>query len=148
MMLMLKEKRLMRYMAKLEHVKKRLQSINKWLPELRKNIDEKTILATLKAYQETIDNIMDIIAMMCKDNGIPPEDDAYNLKRLAEKMIITIKDAEILNKADNLRNKIVREPTKIVEEDVIREIGEVVEDLPEVIKVIEAWLEKQKQSTK
>ena len=39
---------------------------------------EKTKLATYKAFQEIVEACMDIVAMMCKDSKIPPQDDYTN----------------------------------------------------------------------
>ena len=69
--------RIKRYKDKINIIR-RSGNINEWTEGYEaENFlrDEKTKLATYKAFQEIVESYMDIIAMACKDEEIVPKDD-------------------------------------------------------------------------
>ena len=67
---MMEKERLVRYIAKLELLEERLNDIESWISGLsfeEFESDKKTKLATYKAFQEAVEAITDICAMMLKD---------------------------------------------------------------------------------
>jgi len=55
------EKRVARYLDKLNHLKERLSDINEWINDVLE--DKKTKLAVYKATQEAVEAMCDVIAM-------------------------------------------------------------------------------------
>ena len=74
-----------RYKDKLDLLFKRAGQAEKWLADASGQDflqDEKTMLASYRAFQEAVEASQDLVAMMCKDTGIRPQDDYSNLERL------------------------------------------------------------------
>ena len=70
--------RIKRYKDKINIIIRRSGNIKEWTGGYEaENFlrDEKTKLATYKAFQEIVESCMDIIAMACKDEEIVPKDD-------------------------------------------------------------------------
>lgn len=99
------EDRLKRYWEKINLVSKRSAQIKEWtaIPPQEFLQDEKTKLATYKAFQELVEACMDVVAMMCKDSKIPPQDDYTNIELLKSNH----KQVESLTEANGLRNRLV-----------------------------------------
>ena len=100
--------RKIRYKIKLEFAEKRIIQIEEWLSFN----DEKTKLACYNAFQEIVEVISDVIAMLIKDKGKIVEDDYKNIEKLAEIKIIEEKDRKILEDANGLRNRIIHKYNK------------------------------------
>ena len=96
-----------RYKDKLNLVSKRVEQVQEWLQQISAEEfleDDKTRLASYKAFQEAVEACLDLVAMMCKDSGMVPKDDYGNLETLGE----LPKDARILlMEANGLRNHLV-----------------------------------------
>lgn len=94
-------------MDKTEVITRRSSEIEEWIgPDVQAFItDEKTKLATYKAFQEIVEASFDIVAMMLKDVKVPPKDDYTNLKLLLQKKIIDRKMAGLLAESNGLRNR-------------------------------------------
>jgi len=73
-------KRVSRYKEKLSLIEKRKNNISTWIDHR----DEKSVLAIYKAYQEMIEALTDIFAMMLKELDEVVEDDYSNIDRLRE----------------------------------------------------------------
>ena len=72
-----------RYKDKTNIMIKRTNQIDSWLQDISTDKfleDDRTKLATYKAFQEIVEACMDIVAMMCKDMGIVPKDDTATSK--------------------------------------------------------------------
>lgn len=143
---MIGETRYMRYMDKISVVINRIDLIDKWIeekpiPDLVR--DEKTKLAIYKAFQEVVEALMDIIAMICGDLCIGPKDDYTNIEVLVSEEIISLDYARILREANGLRNKLIHWYNKINDEIALKSIHRLRIPLRETIKVIIEWLKKQ-----
>jgi uncharacterized protein YutE (UPF0331/DUF86 family) len=96
-----------RYKDKLDLIFKRAGQAKDWLEEVSSEIfleDDKTKLASYKAFQEAVEACMDLVAMMCKDLGIKPHDDYGNLESLGD---LTEGSKKVLIEANGLRNHLV-----------------------------------------
>lgn len=98
-----------RYREKTEFIEKRFTELEEWII----GEDEKTKLASYKAFQEIMEALFDLIAMLIRDRGKLVEDDHKNIDKLAEIGIINARDSEILHDANGLRNRIVHKYNKI-----------------------------------
>jgi len=133
-------------MDKISVVINRIDLIDKWIeekpiPDLVR--DEKTKLAIYKAFQEVVEALMDIIAMICGDLCIGPKDDYTNIEVLVSEEIISLDYARILREANGLRNKLIHWYNKINDEIALKSIHRLRIPLRETIKVIIEWLKKQ-----
>ncbi|MHA1589959.1 MAG: type VII toxin-antitoxin system HepT family RNase toxin [Candidatus Njordarchaeales archaeon] len=140
---MISEKRLKRYYEKIAHAEKRISQINEWIAGYTEKDfvnDEKTKLAVYKAFQEAVESIMDIIAMMCKDEGIPPRDDYMNIEALHEAGLINEALREKLVEANGLRNRLVHHYNKLSDEKAFQSILELLDSLLKTLDGVREWI--------
>ena len=137
--------RLKRYREKIMHIEKRVSQINTWILNYTDKdfvSDEKTKLAVYKAFQEIVESAMDIIAMMCKDAGIPPKDDYTNIETLEELKITNEDLMEKLIEANGLRNRLVHHYNKLSDKIAFESIKELLDSLIKFVEVVENWIMK------
>lgn len=143
---MIEEARYKRYIDKLSLAIGRIDLIDKWIEEkpIRDLIhDEKTKLAIYKAFQEVVEALMDIIAMICRDIDVGPKDDYTNIEVLVSEEIIQPGHARIIREANGLRNKLIHWYNRIDDEIALRSIRRLRTPLRDILKVIIGWLKKQ-----
>jgi uncharacterized protein YutE (UPF0331/DUF86 family) len=131
-----------RYKDKLDLIFKRTGQAQDWLAEVSSEVfleDDKTKLASYKAFQEAVEACLDLVAMMCKDLGIKPQDDYSNLERLDD---LTEGSKKILIEANGLRNHLVHRYNK---RDDLLALDSMIGLLSGIMafgEEVEAWLEK------
>jgi uncharacterized protein YutE (UPF0331/DUF86 family) len=138
----LKIERAGRYKDKLNLVSKRVELAQGWLQQISAEEfleDDKTRLASYKAFQEAVEACLDLVAMMCKDSKMVPKDDYGNLETLGE----LSKDARILlMEANGLRNHLVHRYNRM---DDVLTLGNMKILLPGIAAFpaeVAAWIEK------
>jgi len=131
----MEEDRLKRYWDKVNLVSKRTDEIREWTSISSKDFvgDEKTKLATYKAFQEIVEACMDVVAMICKDLKIPPKDDYTNIKVLKNKIFFDDIEKALIE-ANGLRNRIVHRYNNM---DDLLALDGMKEILPEILKFTE-----------
>lgn len=142
---MIDESRLRRYREKILHIERRISQIEEWTLNYTDEDfirDEKTKLAVYKAFQEIVESIMDIIAMMCKDMGIPPKDDYTNIETIGNLGIINRELSEKLIEANGLRNRLVHHYNKLDDKIAFESIKELLEPILKFVGVVEDWIMK------
>ena len=142
---MIDESRLRRYREKILHIERRISQIEEWTLNYTDEDfirDEKTKLAVYKAFQEIVESIMDIIAMMCKDMGIPPKDDYTNIETIGNLGIINRELSEKLIEANGLRNRLVHHYNKLDDKIAFESIKELSEPILKFVGVVEDWIMK------
>jgi uncharacterized protein YutE (UPF0331/DUF86 family) len=131
-----------RYKDKLNLISKRIEQTHDWLGGVSSEKfleDDKTKLASYKAFQEAVEACLDIVAMMCKDLGIESKDDYSNLENLE---ILTRSSKKILIEANGLRNHLVHRYNR---RDDLLALESMISLLPGIAAFCEevvAWLEK------
>ena len=123
-----------RYKEKIELADKRIAEIEEWLPSVE---DERSKLASYKAFQEVSEAISDIIAMLLKDKGELVEDDYKNIESLKTLKIIDENDVKILEDANGLRNRIIHKYNKTDDEIAKESINSLLPNIKSILKKLE-----------
>ncbi len=131
-----------RYRDKLDLIVLRAEQAQTWLDEDLPEVflgDDKTKLATYKAFQESVEASLDLVAMICKDQGLNPQDDYGNLEKLAD---LSDSSRMVLKEANGLRNHLIhrynRRDDRIARESMVDLLPGILAFVGEV----EAWLER------
>jgi uncharacterized protein YutE (UPF0331/DUF86 family) len=131
-----------RYKDKLDIVFKRAVQAQRWLDEISPDDfleDDKTKLASYKAFQEAVEACLDLAAMMCKDDGIRPQNDYSNLERLESLSIISRK---VLIEANGLRNHLVHRYNRRDDLLALESMKDLLSGIVVFGEEVEMWLEK------
>jgi len=131
-----------RYKDKLDIVFKRAGQAKRWLDEISPDDfleDDKTKLASYKAFQEAVEACLDLVAMMCKDDGIRPQNDYSNLERLESLSIISRK---VLIEANGLRNHLVHRYNRRDDLLALESMKDLLSGIVVFGEEVEMWLEK------
>lgn len=136
----LPESRKKRYFQKINHGRNRIGLIEVWQQEEVSEQQTKTLLAIEKAAQETIEVATDLIAMILKDQSIPPTDDYTNITRILEIGFITQEIGEIIREANGLRNRLIHVYNDVDIEVLLESIKRVLPGVTELFDVVEKWL--------
>ena len=131
-----------RYKDKLDIIFKRAGQAQDWLEEVSSEVfleDDKTKLASYKAFQEAVEACMDLVAMMCKDLGIKPHDDYGNLESLGD---LTEGSKKVLIEANGLRNHLVHRYNNRDDLLALDSMRGLLSGIMAFGEEVEAWLEK------
>ncbi|MCU0638011.1 MAG: DUF86 domain-containing protein, partial [Methanothrix sp.] len=131
-----------RYKDKLDIVFKRAGQAQRWLDEISPDDfleDDKTKLASYKAFQEAVEACLDLVAMMCKDDGIRPQNDYSNLERLESLSTISRK---VLIEANGLRNHLVHRYNPRDDLLALESMKDLLSGIVVFGEEVERWLEK------
>ncbi len=135
-------KRVERYRDRINVIQERCGEITEWTGEYGVEFytrDEKTKLATYKAFQEISESCMDIIAMTCKDEKIVPKDDYTNIENID---FIDGRMKEVLVEANGLRNRLVHLYNQSDDLIALVSIKELLPSIEEFVEVVERWMQK------
>jgi len=138
----MKIERASRYKDKLRLISKRAEQIEIWLTQVSSEElleDDKTRLASYKAFQEAVEACLDLAAMICKDSGIVPKDDYSNLENLEE---LPEKTKKVLIEANGLRNHLVHRYNKMDDLLALESMKALLPDLEAFCAEVEAWIGK------
>ncbi len=132
-----------RYVQKLNELKDRLEFIENRI-EWKEEFLENRILrkAIYKEFQEAVEIVSDITAMLVKDLGFAVEDDYRNLEIIGNKLRLEEKLILALKKANGLRNVLVHEYNGIIDEQAYESIVELLPFLKEFETKVRKWIEK------
>lgn len=131
-----------RYKDKINIILKRNDEINDWIGGYDPEdfiYDEKTKLATYKAFQEIVEASMDCIAMACRDEKIVPKDDYTNIESLG---FIDGSVKAILIEANGLRNRLVHRYNHTDDVIAFENVKCLLPEIMEFVEVIEEWIRK------
>ena len=132
-----------RYRDKISRIIQKITDIKDWASSQEVFLeDRKTRLATYKAFQEAVEAITDIVAMMVKDLGEIPKDDYTNIETLYHKKIISSELKNAIKEANGLRNRVVHEYNGILDEVAYASIMKLIDDMEDFARVVEEWVSK------
>jgi uncharacterized protein YutE (UPF0331/DUF86 family) len=137
----MERKRKDRYFEKINFLLKRNGQIKEWALEyenIEKERSEKTLLAIYKAFQESIEGCLDIVAMMCRDSDLIVKDDYTNIERVIEDGDIR----DILIRANGLRNRIIHLYNKTDEILALEGMKELLPGIEKFGEKAKEWIKK------
>ena len=132
-----------RYRDKFNILYKRIDEITEWTRDYSEEDfvrDEKTKLACYKAFQEAVEALTDISAMLCKDMKVPPKDDYYNILKLEELGVLDKRSADVLRETNGLRNRLVHMYNSIDDIVAFGRMTSLLDDLRRIAGGLERWV--------
>ena len=130
------ELRIKRYRDKINHIVDYIKD----LPiEPKNELEKRGIFYSL---QTSIEAIVDLIAMITKDLGIPVKDDNANISVIVKRRKLKSGLGERLKKANGMRNIIVHRYNDFEEQIILKSIEEIKDLLPNWIKIVEEILDE------
>jgi uncharacterized protein YutE (UPF0331/DUF86 family) len=129
-----------RYKDKANIIIKRANQIESWVQDISADqflVDDRTRLATYKAFQEIVEACMDIIAMMCKDMDLVPKDDYSNIENLNR---IDKNTKTSLAAANGLRNRLVHRYNQTDDLIALESINALLPELFGFVEMVELWI--------
>ncbi len=143
----LDNKRIERYIEKLEHFNKLMELLKEWTKNINEeifftNLDLKEQFGIYHAYQIIVEIMTDIIAMAVKDLKIKPRDDYSNINILKEKFFFSEKIASKLREANGLRNSLVHDYNGVDDKAAYKGIKNYINYLEKFYDLINQWLKK------
>lgn len=137
-----KSKRHQRYFQKLAELEDKKEFIEENLGEEKKFLKDRVLRkAMYKEFQELVEIISDLSAMIVKDKGKVVEDDYSNMEKLSKILGFDEKLIENLKKANGLRNILVHEYNGIIDRQAYYSIKEILPSVKEFGEKLEKWLE-------
>ncbi|MCD6485387.1 MAG: DUF86 domain-containing protein [Candidatus Odinarchaeota archaeon] len=134
-----------KYRNEFNKIYKNMQLLSEWLKPVSAEefiSDAKTRYASYKAFQEIIEALMDISAMIVKDIGEEPKDDYTNLETLVKHKVISLEQSDTLASANSLRNWIIHRYNKINDSVAYERMLDLIKNIEDIVEVFTSWLEK------
>jgi len=131
-----------RYRDKLDLIILRDGQAQTWLDEDCPEIflaDDRTKLATYKAFQEAVEASLDLVAMICKDLGLNPQDDYGNLEKLGDLSDVS---RAVLMEANGLRNHLDHRYNKRDDRLARDSMADLIPGILAFAGEVETWLER------
>lgn len=131
------EKRKQRYKDKIAHSRERLFDLEDFLSDSEKV----SILASEKVFQEAIEALTDIFAMLLTDMKLEVSDDYSNIEKIERRSILNKKQAKICVEANGLRNVVIHKYNKIDEKRFVERAKELFPLLHEILNKLDNFIE-------
>ena len=129
-----------RYKDKINIIIKRANQIEGWVQDFSSDQfleDDRTKLATYKAFQEIVEACMDVVAMMCKDMDLVPKDDYSNIDNID---LIDKNMKTALAAANGLRNRLVHRYNQTDDRIALESINALLPELSSFVEMVELWI--------
>ena len=130
------ELRLKRYRDKINYIVDNIDD----LPKKPKNKFEKR--GILYSLQTSIESMIDLIAMLIKDLGIPVKSDELNISTIVTERNLNAELGEKLKKANGMRNILVHRYNEVDEQIILESVDEIKNLLFEWLEIIEGALDE------
>jgi len=133
-----------RYRQKIDGLIDRLEFIEENFPASAEELKENRIIrkSLYKEFQEIVEIISDIAAMVTKDNKKTVEDDYSNIEKLCKALKLDKTLCSTLKRANGLRNVLIHEYNGINDDLAYESISEILPYLKLFANKIIEWLEK------
>jgi len=130
--------RIKRYKEKITVIETRRNNIFSWISET----DEKSVLAAYKAFQELVDSLTLIFAMMLKDMGEIVGEDYSNIEALERTNMLNQKQAAVMKEANGLRNRLIHEYNGLERQTARISMEEINDEMEDILTKIRSWIKK------
>lgn len=128
-----------RYLQKIKLAYKRLENIEEDLS----NFDREIIkLGIYKAFQELVEVLTDIAAMIIIDKKINMGDDYSNIQNIKGVVGLNDKEVEIFNEANGLRNRIIHKYNKTEDKQAKESIERLILEIDKILNKLSEFTEK------
>ena len=135
----MEEERKQRCFDKIELAERRILKIS----EILNKFDDETFkLACYKAFQEVIEAITDIIAMILIDRKKSVGDDYSNIEKIKEIILLNEEEIAVLKEANGLRNRVIHEYNKTDDKKAKESISTLLPKIEEITNKIGKFVEK------
>jgi uncharacterized protein YutE (UPF0331/DUF86 family) len=140
----MEKERKKRYKQKIDELVDRLEFIEENFPDSEEELKENRIIrkSLYKEFQEAVEIISDIAAMVTKDIKKTVEDDYSNIEKLCKAMKLDKTLCSTLKRANGLRNVLIHEYSGINDSLAYESINEILPYLKLFVDKIREWLEK------
>lgn len=128
---------------KIEYSRERISDLEDWLFEGEAQ-EKKTFFASEKAFQELVEALMDIFAIVLSDLNVGIKDDYSNIEKLKEKNILNNEHANTAIEANGLRNRIVHRYNSVDQNRFIESAKELLPKIAKILEHFENFIDKQK----
>ena len=140
--------RIKRYKEKQEKLTEYLSYLKEWTKDLNvedfNKTDIKEQFSIYHAFQNVVEVITDISAMVVKDLKKIPKDDYSNLDLLVKENVINNELSSYIKEANGLRNRIVHDYNGIDDDIAYKKILSIFKYIIQFKEVIDNWLKKSK----
>ncbi len=131
-------KRKRKYVEKIIYAEESIKKLEEWLPDASK--DEKSFAASAKAFQELVEALTDIFAMLIKDMNSIVKDDYSNIEKIREKKILDETEANICKEANGLRNVVIHKYNQVDEDLFVERASEFPDKIKKIINKIKGYV--------
>jgi len=133
-----------RYNQKLNELKDRFAFIDSHLGWKEEFLQNRMLRkAVYKEFQEAIEIVADLVAMIVKDSGMAVEDDYTNIEHASNLLKLSKALTLALRKANGLRNVLVHEYNGINDSLAYDSIEELMPQLKVFASEVEKWISRQ-----
>lgn len=126
---------------KQELIDLRRRELEEWLE--RSFSDDLIKLGSYKAFQEIVEAMNDLVAMMLKDSGLLPADDYANIEKAGQRKLLPLPLMKPMQEMTGLRNRIVHEYNGLNDALAKESILRLLEDIVQFQEWVDLWLKKQ-----
>lgn len=133
--------RLKRYKDKLEFITLRKEEFEEWSGGILQNDKDK--LSSYKAFQEMVEAINDLVAMMLKDSNFLPGDDYTNIEKSIKQKLLPEELKKPLEEMTGLRNRLVHEYNELDDALAKESASELLPFIDKYCDLVEQWLRRQ-----
>jgi uncharacterized protein YutE (UPF0331/DUF86 family) len=137
----MKKERKKRYEEKIGYARDRIADLEEWLYE-ESITERKSLFASEKVFQEIVEALADVFAMILSDLNFGVSDDYSNIEKLKEKKILNEDEAAIMVEANGLRNRVIHRYNHVDEKQFIESSRELLPRLIKVLEHIEHYIQK------
>ncbi len=132
------KKRKQRYRDKIAHSRERLFDLEDWLSDSEKT---SMLLASEKAFQEAVESLTDVFAMLLSDLKLEISDDYSNIEKIERRGVINKDQSKICIEANGLRNVVIHKYNKIDERRFVERAKELLPLLHGILNQFDNFIE-------
>lgn len=131
-----------RYNQKLNELEDRIEFLETNLSWKEEFLNNRILRkACYKEFQEAVEIVSDILAMIVKDSEKPVEDDYSNIE-IVDRIVGLKETKDVLKRSHGLRNVLVHEYNGIDDVMAFESMNECIKGMKKFVKKVKEWLKK------